>query len=66
MPLSGAAPVALTWDPDAPATLEEKLLEDPMLSHVWGEHLTRLSIDVSDRTEISVRVRHNEPMKERR
>lgn len=66
VPLSGAAPVALTWDPDAPATLEEKLLEDPMLSHVWGEHLTRLSIDVSDRTEISVRVRHNEPMKERR
>ena len=65
-PLDGAPPVTLTWNAQAPATLTTRPLEDPMLSHVWGDRLTRLSIDVSGLDELSVRVRHNEPMKDQR
>jgi hypothetical protein len=45
--LDGAGTVALTWAPAVPATLTVRELDDPMLSDVWGERLTRLDIDVT-------------------
>jgi hypothetical protein len=46
--LDGAGTAVLTWDPaDAPASLTVVPLDDPMLSDVWGERLTRLDIDVT-------------------
>jgi hypothetical protein len=45
--IDGAGTVALTWAPDAPCTIIERKLDDPMLSDVWGDRLTRLDIDVT-------------------
>lgn len=47
--LDGAGLATLTWEPaDAPASITERTLDDPMLSDVWGERLTRIHIDVSE------------------
>ncbi|HZP52571.1 heparinase II/III domain-containing protein [Actinocrinis sp.] len=44
----GAGTVCLVWNPaDAPCTTTVRDLDDPMLSTVWGERLTRLEIDVT-------------------
>jgi hypothetical protein len=44
----GAGTVVLTWEPgDAPWRITERVLDDPMLSDVWGGRLTRLDIDVT-------------------
>jgi Heparinase II/III-like protein len=44
----GAGTLVLTWEPvDAPGLVSERVLDDPMLSDVWGDQLTRLDIDVS-------------------
>lgn len=44
----GAGIVVLTWEPaDAPCRVTERVLDDPMLSDVWGDRLTRLEIDVT-------------------
>ncbi|OLT53548.1 heparinase II/III family protein [Cellulosimicrobium sp. CUA-896] len=56
VPLDGAPPVALTWDDDVAVEVDVQVLSDPMLSDVWGERLTRLTLDVSDRTELTVTV----------
>lgn len=46
--LTGGRSVTLSWSPaDAPATISIKELDDPMLSDVWGERLTRVEIDVT-------------------
>jgi hypothetical protein len=40
-----ARELSLTWDPDAvDAELDVRELDDPELSAVWGEHLTRLRL----------------------
>ncbi|MEU4623951.1 heparinase II/III family protein [Actinoplanes sp. NPDC023801] len=39
-------PVTVTWG-DRPCTITTRRLGDPMLSEVWGDHLTRLDIDVT-------------------
>ncbi|NUW29884.1 heparinase II/III family protein [Nonomuraea sp. SMC257] len=44
-PPDGARAALVTWDPArATAALTVRTLEDPMLSEVWGEHLTRLEL----------------------
>ncbi|GAA1981601.1 heparinase II/III family protein [Isoptericola halotolerans] len=53
-PLDGAAPVRLEWPAGARASLTVRPLDDPLLSDVWGERLTRLDLDVSDRREARV------------
>lgn len=55
-PLGGARPVRLSWTPGAAATLTVRELDDPMLSEVWGERLTRLELDVSSLNMLSVTV----------
>ncbi len=53
-PLGDAAPVRLTWPADVPATLRERPLDDPLLTEVWGERLTRLDLDVNGRGAVRV------------
>jgi hypothetical protein len=53
-PLDGATPVRLSWPADVAATLHERPLDDPLLVGVWGERLTRLDLDVTDRREVRV------------
>jgi hypothetical protein len=53
-PLGDATPVRLTWPADVPAALCVRALEDPMLTDVWGERLTRLDLDVTGRREVRV------------
>jgi hypothetical protein len=55
-PLDGATPVVIRWPASIRASLTERLLDDPMLSEVWDERLTRLELDVSarDRAWITV------------
>jgi len=55
-PIDGAPPVVIEWDGAAPARLVEQPLEDPMLTHSWGARLTRLDIDVTGRSALTVRV----------
>jgi hypothetical protein len=55
-PIEGAPPVVIEWDGAAPARLVEQTLEDPMLTRSWGARLTRLDIDVTGRSSLTVRV----------
>ena len=44
-PLEGARAVLVSWDPElAAGSLTVRELDDPMLSAVWGERLTRLEL----------------------
>jgi hypothetical protein len=46
--LDDAGTLRLSWAPgDAPGVVTVAKLDDPMLSDVWGERLTRLDIDVT-------------------
>lgn len=46
-PLDGARAARLTWDPErADGSLTARVLDDPMLSDVWGTYLTRLELRV--------------------
>ncbi|KQY24154.1 hypothetical protein ASD16_00885 [Cellulomonas sp. Root485] len=48
-PLDGARATRLTWDPaTVTSSLTVRPLDDPMLSDVWGDHLTRLELAVDD------------------
>ena len=43
--VASARALAITWDPDAvDAELDARDLDDPELTAVWGEHLTRLRL----------------------
>lgn len=55
-PLDGATPVRITWPAGAPHTLVVRELDDPMLTDVWGDRLSRLAVDVDGRTELRVTV----------
>jgi hypothetical protein len=47
--LEGAGTVVLAWDSGAASAVTEvRKLDDPRLSDVWGDRLTRLTIDVGD------------------
>lgn len=60
-PLGGGDAVLLAWNPGVDrATLEVKMLDDPMLTDVWGDRLTRLTLEIDDTgqaTTGAVRVR---------
>ncbi|MFC7534144.1 heparinase II/III family protein [Actinoplanes sp. GCM10030250] len=45
--LDGAGVLILTWDPALPCDTVVRDLDDPMLTSVWGDRLTRLDIDVT-------------------
>jgi hypothetical protein len=46
--LDGAGEVALTWEPaHVPCVATVRKLDDPMLSDVWGDRLTRLEFEVT-------------------
>ncbi|MEV6304443.1 heparinase II/III family protein [Actinoplanes sp. NPDC051861] len=45
--LDGAGVLMLTWEPAVPCRTVVRELDDPQLSGVWGERLTRLDIDVT-------------------
>ncbi len=45
--LDGAGMLRLSWSPPVPCATTVRELDDPLLSEVWGDHLTRLEIDVS-------------------
>jgi hypothetical protein len=46
--LEGAGSVRVAWEPrSARVDTTVRMLDDPMLSNVWGDRLTRLDIDVS-------------------
>ena len=48
-PLDGARTTRLTWDPaTVTSSLTVRPLDDPMLSDVWGDRLTRLELAVDD------------------
>ncbi|WP_265521133.1 heparinase II/III domain-containing protein [Oerskovia flava] len=54
LPLDGATPVRLTWPVDVAVQVHVQELDDPMLSDVWGQRLTRLDLDASGRDELTV------------
>ncbi len=44
----GVAAITLTWQPSGPpATTTVREMDDPMLTDVWGNRLTRIEIDVT-------------------
>ena len=46
--VDGAGSVRVTWEPEsARCDTTVRMLDDPMLSNVWGDRLTRLDIDVT-------------------
>ncbi|WP_278235982.1 heparinase II/III family protein [Isoptericola sp. AK164] len=51
-PLEDATPVELTWPAEVPAALVDRPLDDPLLRDVWGDRLTRLDLDVTDRHDL--------------
>ena len=56
VPVEGSRTVRVGWPSEVQATLTTRTLDDPMLSNVWGDRLTRLELDVSGRAEIAVTV----------
>jgi hypothetical protein len=56
IPLDGATPVRISWPETVAAALVPRELDDPMLSDVWGERLTRLDLDVTTRDGVTVTV----------
>ena len=55
-PLEGARAVRIRWPRDVTMTATVRDLDDPLLSRVWGARLTRLSLDVTGRTDARVTV----------
>lgn len=64
-PLDGAAPLVIEWDGGAPATVTARPLDDAMLAEVWGPSISRLDIDVSALSSVTVRMRQDESTGER-
>lgn len=55
-PLDGATPVVVRWPAGIRMTGTERMLDDPLLSEVWGERLTRIELDVSSRDDAWITV----------
>ncbi|HMR48451.1 MAG TPA: heparinase II/III family protein [Arachnia sp.] len=56
VPLDGAPPVRLSWPEPVPVSTTTQPLDDPMLSNVWGEEMTRIELDVTGLTQMTVTV----------
>ena len=50
----GARPVRLGWPAGVAATLLRRELDDPLLTDVWGDAITRIDLTVGERTRIAV------------
>lgn len=61
VPLDGASPVVVRWAPAVAAAVVVRHLDDPMLSDVWGDTLTRLDLLVTDHRNLRVTVERDEP-----
>ncbi|MDL5351722.1 heparinase II/III-family protein [Microbacterium sp. zg-YB36] len=61
IPPDPARPVRISWPSDAAYVLEVRKLDDPMLSEVWGAHLTRLEIVLDDRNALRVTIEQDSP-----
>lgn len=59
-PLDGATPVIISWPAGIRSALTVRLLDDPMLSDVWGERLTRIELDVSAHDRVRIRVERDD------
>ncbi|MFJ2543930.1 heparinase II/III family protein [Microbacterium sp. NPDC087589] len=59
-PLDGATAVVIRWPTGIRPALTVRLLDDPMLSDVWGERLTRIELDVSARDRAWIRVERDD------
>ncbi|KTS07900.1 heparinase II/III domain-containing protein, partial [Microbacterium testaceum] len=64
IPEGGARPVRLRWPEDVAATAEVRHLDDPMLTEVWGGHLTRLALPLASRTQLQVTVELDTPIED--
>lgn len=56
MPLEAAPPLRLRWPAGVVATTTVRVLDDPMLSEVWGTTLTRIDLDITTRDKLSITV----------
>jgi hypothetical protein len=65
-PLDGAPTVVLNWNPDSPATLTTKHIDDQMLSSVWGAAVHRLDLTVTALTTMTLTVHQELPKSEGR
>ncbi len=63
-PIGGARPVRLRWPSDVEATEEVRDLDDPMLTEVWGERLTRLALPLASRTQLRLTVELDTPIED--
>ncbi|QHC67853.1 hypothetical protein GSU68_15595 [Rathayibacter sp. VKM Ac-2759] len=61
-PIGSDRRVRVTWDPACEHRTEVRALEDPMLSEVWGERLTRLEIVVTDRRSLRMAIELDTPI----
>lgn len=55
-PLESATPTVIRWEPQAAATTTIRVLDDPMLTDVWGGQLTRLEIRATPMHALSVTI----------
>ena len=46
-PIGGARPIRIRWAAGIRNAIVERVLDDPMLSDVWGARLTRIDLDVT-------------------
>ena len=56
MPGPEPRPVRIAWPAGVVVRADTQVLDDPMLSDVWGPTLTRLRLDVTDRRDVTVTV----------
>ncbi|MEO7121615.1 MAG: heparinase II/III family protein [Lacisediminihabitans sp.] len=56
IPIEGAPPLKVRWPAEVTATALIRRLDDPALSTVWGETLTRIDFDVTSRDNLSITV----------
>lgn len=50
----GGRGLVLRWQPHASASLETWRLDDPLLTRVWGDRLTRLTLEAEDSLTLTV------------
>ncbi|MBD8217826.1 heparinase II/III family protein [Microbacterium sp. CFBP 13617] len=66
VPIEGARAVRLRWPSDIEATAEVRELDDPLLTEVWGERLTRLALPLASRTHVQLTVELDTPTEDLR
>lgn len=63
-PLEGGSPVRLRWPAGITAALEVRTVDDPMLTAVWGDRLTRIRLDVGARDSFHLTVERDDMIAE--